>query len=79
MIKKKKFFYQFDFYDRLGKDAFFHFENLKYKFFDHFSLLGERTGSHQSKGDIFSYGIKSKPGLKNYQINKLILEFFNLD
>ncbi len=77
--KEKKLFYQFDFYDRLGKDAFFHFENLKYKFFDHFSLLGERTGSHQSKGDIFSYGIKSKPGLKNYQINKLILEFFNLD
>ena len=77
--EENKLFYQFDYYDRLDKEALFHFENLRYKFFDHFSLLGERTGSHQSKGDIFSNDVFLKSGLKNYEINKLILEFFQLD
>ena len=77
--REKKLFYQFDFYDRLDKDSYFYIDNLKYKFFDHFSLLGERTGSHQPSGSIFSHGIEFRKELKNYQINKLILEFFNLD
>ncbi len=71
-----KLFYQFNFFNRLDKETFFYVGNNKYKFFDHFSLLAERTGSHVPKGDIFSHGINLNPILTNYQITKFILKFF---
>ncbi len=74
----KKLFYQFSFYDRIEKNAYFYFNKSRYKFFEYFSLLAERTGSHNPKGNIFSFGIQIQKKLKNYELYKYIFNFFKI-
>ena len=48
----------------------------EYKFYDFFSLLGERTGAHVPYGKAFYSKIKLNDSLYNHEIYNYILDFY---
>ena len=48
----------------------------KINFFEYFSLLRERTGSHVPRGELFSKNINIPKNIDNFDLNKYIYSFF---
>ena len=75
----KKLFFQIDYFNSIKKNAYLNVFDQKINFFEYFSLLRERTGSHVPKGELFSRNIYIPKKIDNYKLNKYIKAFFNND
>ena len=71
-----KIFYQIDYFNSIKKDSFLKFHDEKINFFEYFSLLRERTGSHVPRGELFSKNINIPKNIDNFDLNKYIYSFF---
>ncbi|MBO8240527.1 hypothetical protein HA152_07400 [Prochlorococcus marinus XMU1412] len=71
-----KLFYQFDYFKALDKGTKFCILDKTYDFYEHFSLLGERTGAHIPFGKAYYSNITMKENINNEKIFKIVLDFF---
>ena len=76
---KNKLFFQMNFKKRVSFNEYFSINNRLLKFSDYFILIRERTGEHTKEGDIFSEKIYFPDKLKNHQISKYLLKYFELN
>ena len=71
-----RLFFQINYYETLEKNSYFEINFKKIPFFNYFSLIRERTGSHVREGNILSKNISIPKEIYNHDLNKYILEFF---
>jgi hypothetical protein len=71
-----KLFYQIVFWDELPRDVALRINDRQMVFFEHFDILGIRTGAHIPEGQIYADGI-ALPEIKyNHQLWDYICSFF---
>tara|TARA_B100000965_G_scaffold406269_1_gene444302 strand:- start:2711 stop:3985 length:1275 start_codon:yes stop_codon:yes gene_type:complete len=75
-INSLKLYYQFDYFDFIEPNSKFNIGSSEYDFYEYFTLLARRTGSHVPEGDLFSKGIKVPDLIKNHLIKKYIINYY---
>jgi hypothetical protein len=71
-----KLFYQIVFWDELARDVCLSINDRRIFFFEHFDILGIRTGAHVPNGQIYAEGI-ALPDIKyNHQLWESVCRFF---
>ena len=74
--KDYSLFYRVDIKIKVSKNSIFSIGGRQLKFYDHFKVVANRTGSHVPYGDLYYKDIYFKDKLRNDEINKYIKEYF---
>ena len=74
--EEKKVFLQIDYFKPIKKGTKFALNGVHYDFYDYFSLLGERTGSHIPNGKAYYKNIDIKDNIYNHDLFSEIINFF---
>ena len=69
-------FFQINYFEPLDKNCYFKINQKKIPFYNYFSLIRERTGSHILEGNLLSKNISFPKAIYNHELNDYILEFF---
>ena len=74
--ESKKLFVQLDYFKPIKKGTEFTLKGNKYDFYNYFSLLAERTGSHIPYGKAYYKNIDIKNNIYNHEIFNEVLNYF---
>jgi hypothetical protein len=73
-----KLFYQIVLWDELPRDAVLEINHRRLRFFEHFDVLGVRTGAHVPEGQFYCDGIALPESMANYGMYGQLLGYFGV-